>query len=221
MKDNSYNNIAFSIASKGIAVIAYFGADILCARILPMQDYASWVYFASIKTMIAYIAYFGLNTSAKVLVAQKTNEEERLKCLKASIKIRVIINLLFAALITVFSQFLAEKLDGQKQYSGFSDIFWVMGLLVLFEAFFEFYKQLSYGLGDYKLLFQVTSIEFGSNIVLTFFFLLVWRNIFGVLWACIISGSMSVLVCAFLLNRNYVCKAKKLNKVEEMVILQT
>lgn len=157
------------MASKAMAVIAYFGADILCARILPMQDYASWVYFTSVKTMLAYIAYFGLNTSTKVLVAQRTNEKERLKYLKVSIKIRTIVNLLFAILITALSQFLATRLDGQNQYSSFTDIFWFMGLLVLFESFFEFYKQLSYGLNDYKQLLQVTVIEFGSNIIVTFF----------------------------------------------------
>lgn len=218
MKDNSYNNIVFSMASKAIAVIAYFGADILCARILPMQDYASWVYFTSVKTMLAYIAYFGLNTSTKVLVAQRTNEKERLKYLKVSIKIRTIVNLLFAILITALSQFLATRLDGQNQYSSFTDIFWFMGLLVLFESFFEFYKQLSYGLNDYKQLLQVTVIEFGSNIIVTFFFVMVLRNIYGALWACIISGIISLLACIFLLNKNYMCRAKNLNIADETVV---
>ncbi|MCI8510241.1 MAG: oligosaccharide flippase family protein, partial [Lachnospiraceae bacterium] len=180
MKDKSYSNIALSMVSKVIAVIAYFGVDILCARILPMKDYASWIYYTSIKTMLAYVAYFGLNTSTKVLVAQSANEEERLKCLRASIKIRTIINLVFAALLTIFSQFLAAKLDEYNRYSGFSDMFWAMGLLVLLESFFEFYKQISYGLNDYKMLVQVTGIEFGSNFILSFFFLEIQRDIFGV-----------------------------------------
>ena len=206
------------MVSKVIAVIAYFGVDILCARILPMQDYASWVYYTSIKTMLAYVAYFGLNTSTKVLVAQSINEEERLKCLRASIKIRTIINLAFAVLLTIFSQFLAARLDGHNQYSGFSDMFWVMGLLVLFESFFEFYKQISYGLNDYKLLLQVTGIEFGSNFILSFFFLEIQRDIFGVLWASVLSGIVTLFTCDYLLNKNYKYRTQPLEIMGETLI---
>jgi len=218
LKDKSYGNITISMLSKIVAIIAYFGSDIVCARILPLQDYASWIYYTSIKTMLAYMAYFGLNTSTKVIIARTENENEKLECLKASIRIRAMINILFAVIITCFSQFMAIKLDSQNKYPNFSAMFWAMGLLVLLESFFEFYKQLSYGLNNYKLLLQVNCLEFGSNLMFTFLFLIVWKSIFGVLWATAISGMIAFFSCTLLVKKRYAYSTQKMDKKKERSI---
>lgn len=211
----AYGNIGLSMASKIVAVVAYFGTDVLCARILSMQDYAAWVYYTSVKTMFSYIVYLGLNTSAKVVVARSRNEKERLEYMKAGIRLRSVINVIFAVMLTCFSQFMALELDKQKQYPNFSVMFWAMGLLVLFESFFEFYKQLSYGLENYKFLLQVTAIEFGSHMVFTFLFLLVWKNVFGVLWAALASGVFTVFVCSGMLKKQYAYTEQVLDRKRE------
>lgn len=215
MKDKTYGNIVLAAASKGIAVVAYFGADIVSARILPLQEYASWVFYASIKTMIAYIAYFGLNTSAKVMVARSRSEKEKLECLKAGMKLRTIINCIFAIALTCFSQILANSLDAQGKYLNFTYMFWAMGLLVAFESFFEFFKQLGYGLNNYRLLLLVSGVEFGSNFIFTVFFLLIWKNVFGIIWANVIGGALTVIVCAAVLEKNYAFRVQELDIKKE------
>lgn len=211
----AYGNIGLSMTSKIVAVTAYFGTDVLCARILSLQEYAAWVYYTSVKTMLAYIVYLGLNTSAKVVVARSGNERERREYIKAGMRLRSMINIFFAVMITCFSQYLAMELDKQNRYSNFPVMFWAMGLLVLFESFFEFYKQLGYGLENYKFLLQVTSIEFVSSIVFTFLFLLVWKNVFGALWAAIASGIFTVFVCTGLLKKKYAYTQQRLDKKRE------
>lgn len=215
---SAYGNIGLSMTSKFVAVIAYFGTDVLCARILSMQDYAAWVYYTSVKTMLAYIVYLGLNTSAKVVIARSRNEREKLEYMRAGIRLRSIINIFLAVMITCFSQYMALQLDKQKQYTYFPMLFWAMGLLVMFESFFEFYKQLGYGLENYKFLLQVTTIEFGSNMVLTFVFLLVLKNVFGALYAAIVSGIFTVFVCTVLLRKKYAYTEQKPDRKREIDI---
>lgn len=218
MKDKTYGNIVLATVSKGIAVVAYFGADIVAARILPLQEYASWVFYVSIKTMLAYIAYFGLNTSVKVMIARSASEEERLECLKAGMKLRLLLNCIFAVAVTCFSQVIAHALDAEGKYVNFTYMFWAMGLLVAFECFFEFYKQLSYGMNNYRLLLLVSGVEFGSNFILTAVCLLIGRSVFGIIWANVISGALTIIVCALVIDKKYAFRTKALGVKKETYI---
>ena len=56
----AFINISWSFMAKIVAIVFVFLTDIVIARTMSIEDYASWTYFFSIKTMMIYICDLGI-----------------------------------------------------------------------------------------------------------------------------------------------------------------
>lgn len=166
MQEKLIKNSAWAYAAKLAAVLLFFAADIIIARNLDITQYAEWAFFFSVLNMAYYICWFGVNASTKVFVSKTIPDSgERRSCIRAGIRIRTAVSLTLAVLAVLlvciapafpFFHELVEK------YPHLPRLLFLMAGIAALNAFAELYKETEIGTQNYRGVFLLTCLEYGS-----------------------------------------------------------
>ncbi len=200
LKDTLLTNIIWSFVAKLFAMVFYFLADIFYARFLGVNNYAEWVFFFSIANMAFCVGWFGINISSKVHIAKS---DEREKCFGASVVVRGFISGVILIIILLLASLIAEKTGYPQPYKNLKWLMLIMGWMVFFNSFTEFFKQFYIGIQEYKKLCVVTFIEHFSYCFFSIVFLLLYQNPISIALGYCVAGVV-LIVCNFsILFRKY------------------
>lgn len=182
--------------AKIVAMLFAFMLDILLARILGVDDYAEWTFFYTTVTMMYYLAWFGINSSVKVLVSKQTTDLDTGVCIRAGLILRTLVSLIFSVAILACSKQIAIIFGYPEKYSNLLFLYKCAGAMVFLNSFAEFFKELNIGLQKYKNLFWVTLNEFGWNFLFGALGACLFKSVIGVAWGYLFSGII-ILIAGF------------------------
>ena len=196
-------NISWTMLAKIVAMLLFFLTDIMSARLLSISQYGQWNYFFSIKTMYAYVGYFGIDQGTKLQIAKLESENERQRCYRSGMILRTIVSTIVAIVGVISAGYLNSLLNKDGKYDSFYILLIFGGVLALFNAYQEFFKEIGYGIGDNKQVFIVTLAEYGFVFACTLLCLIVFSNIYGMLIGYIVAGCITLIFCYNYLKREH------------------
>lgn len=200
----AFINISWSFMAKIVAIVFVFLTDIVIARTMSIEDYASWTYFFSIKTMMIYICDLGINAGAKIVVSKSVSSVQRGTIIKVCLQVRIISAMLVSFLITVSSgwwiKFFANP---NSSYGVIYPILPLIGFIVFGGAAMEFYKQLGYGIPNLRFTFVSNLLDYGFYFIITVIVLLIYKSVQGLAIGCAIAGMLAFIFGFKLLNAEY------------------
>ena len=203
---NLAQNTIWSFASKFVAMIFYMLLDVLLARILGVEDYAEWVFFYSVLTMLFYFGWMGINSSVKVFVSKEENSLNKRYCITASVQLRLLYSIIAALIIFFVAPRLSEILGYPDKYKHLQYLMLSSSILVFLNSFSEFFKELSMGLEKFKMLFCITFLEYGGYFLFVLLFLYISRSIYGIVWGYVCSGICVVAFGVYILKKYILIK---------------
>ncbi len=195
-------NISWTVLAKATAMLGFFALDICMARILGKDSYGEWSFYYSAILMMAHVCWFGIDASVKVFVSKQETEQELSDCLKASIRLRLIVSSLFLVGLTAASGLLTDYMGHFGKYENLPVLMYGAGVLVFLSSFAEFYKALSIGMQEYRNLFLVTLTEYGGYFVFSLAAVLFLKNNTGLLAGYIIAGILTALLGQALIRKH-------------------
>lgn len=187
-QSNILKGTLYTLSGKAVAMIFYMAFDIVCARILIPEDYAEWVFFYAILTMMFYIGWFGINTSAKVFVSKDRTRENAAKTIRASFLLRLRVSIVFGVILVFVAFPLAGWLGYPDKYPGLYVLCLLASFLVFLNSYSEFFKEVLMGVGDFKGLCIITILEFAGYFLFSLIFLIPLRRVEAVAFGYICSG---------------------------------
>lgn len=162
-KNTLYQNTIYNISAKGVAMVLYMLVDIGIARLVSVGEYGEWSYFYSLVSMVFWIAWFGINSSARVYVA-KTNGNSQLQnqYLKSALILRIVISsgIVFVYYLLVFR--LKVRIMSMETYPNLYMLLLFGGGLVFCSTFSEFFKEVNIGMTRFKPILIITFLEYGG-----------------------------------------------------------
>lgn len=191
---NILKNLSWTFLAKIVAMIFALAIDILAARVLGVENYAEWTFFYTVVTMIFYVTWLGVNASVKVYVSRQNTVLDRNTCIHAGLVLRTIISLFFAGLFFFLSGKIAVICGYPEKYPNLFVLFRYGSLLIFFNSYTEFFKELNIGIQRYKNMFWITLSEFGGNFVLGFAGVYLLQNVTGMALGYVLSGIIVLLV---------------------------
>ena len=193
-QNSIFKSASYTLCGKITAMLLYMAFDIACARILAPEEYAEWVFFYAVLTMMFYIGWCGINTSAKVFVSKESNREGTARIIRVSFLLRLIVSTVISVIFVSISAPFADFLGFPDKYPNLYRLCILAGLLIFFNSFSEFFKELFMGLGDFKKLCGITILEFAGYFLWSLMFLLIFRRVEAAALGYVCSG---VVVFAF------------------------
>ena len=184
-------NISWSFMAKMSAMVLFFLADILAARILGVEQYAQWSVFYAVLTMLFYLEWFGVNASTKVHISKAENAADRRAVLQAGLTLRTRVSLVISAGILAGGQllfFLPAARPLMEKYPQIRLLALTAPVIAFLNSYAEFYKEVCIGLMAYAGLFAVTAAEYGGYLLFGTFGAWASRNALGVAAGYIITG---------------------------------
>lgn len=157
----------YTLCGKVSAMLLYMAFDIACARILRPDDYAEWVFFFAVLTMMFYIGWCGINASAKVFVSKESSKNEVSETIRATFMLRIIASLIVGIIILSIAYPIAKWLGYPDKYPNLYYLCAFAGVLVFLNSITEFFKALYMGLGKFKNLCIITIIEYVGYLFFT------------------------------------------------------
>ncbi len=197
-------DFSWTVLAKAVAMIGFFALDIAMARLLGKDSYGEWSFFYSAIIMLSHICWFGINASVKVSISKQITKEKVSDCLKASLKLRLVISLIFFFIVSFSSGILRDYLESSSKYENLHILMYGAGALIFLSSFSEFYKALSIGMQCYRNLFLVTFMEYGGYLVFSIIAVLVLKNNTGVLAGYIMAGIFTLLLGYTLIRTHFV-----------------
>lgn len=195
-KDNQLlKNTTYSLLGKVFAMLLLVLLDIVAARMLSVENYAEWVFFFSVLTMLFYAGWMGINSSAKVFVSKCNLITERNNCIRASFFLRITASIFFSLLIVIIMPNLARYLGYPTKYPGLKGLLQMAAILVFFNSLTEYFKEVFIGLQKYKSLFVITVCEYAGYLLFSFVLLLQISETSSIALGYALSG-----VCIFILG---------------------
>lgn len=191
--DNIFIGTLYTLGGKAAAMLLYMAFDIACARLLVPEEYAEWVFFYAILTMMFFVGWFGINTSAKVFVSKEGNGEEAARIIRASFLLRLIISIVISMILISVAFPLANWLGYPDKYPSLYRLCVLAGVLVFLNSFSEFFKELFMGLGNFKKLCGTTILEFAGYFLWSLLFLIGLRRIEAAAFGYACSGMIVFL----------------------------
>lgn len=193
-----------SIASKIIAMVLFMITDILIARLLSVKEYGEWAYFYSLITMLFWIAWFGINTSMKVHVAKYAYDRKKQNSyLAAAMILRMVVSIIFALLLYLFAYPLAENTGYPDKYPNLAVLLQFGSLLLFFNTWVEFFKELFIGVAKFKNMLIMATVEFGGNLVFGLFLLWKFGTVISLEAGYTISLAVLFVVSLFLFRKHW------------------
>lgn len=160
-------NIFFNFFTKIVAMICYFGLDIIAARLLGYVLFDEWNYVYSIIATCNWIFRFGVDSSCRVYIAKSENDLEKQKdYFEQGVRIQLIVSILLAMITVVLIGAGAGYLGYPQKYPN------LKGLLITGIIYSAIYavlccvKETLIGVSSFKKLFIVTSAEFVGYITI-------------------------------------------------------
>ncbi|MDE7324467.1 MAG: flippase [Lachnospiraceae bacterium] len=200
LRNELVSNIIWSFLAKVIAMVFYFIADIFYARFLGIDMYAEWVFFFSVANMAFHIGWFGINISSKVHITNSSNKDH---CLGAALGVRIFISSIILLTIYLAAPFLAGKIGYPHPYPNLKNLLFVMGLMVFFNSFTEFFKHFYIGTQKLKRLCAITFIEYSAYCIFSVSFLYLNDNPTSIAFGYCVAGVI-ILICNILtISQNY------------------
>lgn len=187
-------DISWTVWAKAVAMLFFFLTDVVIARVLSVDEYGEWTFFYSIKTMLAYLCYFGIDHATKLVIARVEDADRQRKFFRVALAMRVIINLLFAFLICAVGEQLVLLFDAKNVYGDLKYLIRFGGILASFNAFQEFFKAVGYGIKDNKTAFWVTLYEFMGAFVFVFLGVMLFKDNRGVLYGYLTAGMVTLFL---------------------------
>lgn len=185
-----FGNISYTFAGKIIAMFFLVFLDIVAARFLPVELYAEWVFYFAVLTMLFWLGWFGINTSAKVYVSKCTDKHERIRCIKSAFVLRICVSALIAIIIWVIFPFVTPYLGYPVKYPDLKGLFIITPVAVFFNTLTEFYKEIFIGTESFSKLFLVTVIEYSGYFIFSLLGMIINRSVFSILYGYILSGAV-------------------------------
>lgn len=203
INDKNFINIIWSFSAKIIAMVFFFLVDIVIARFLDITGYATWTYYYSLRTMFGYIGCFGMNSAAKIMISKGKDLNEQGLLYRLCFKYRMITASVFSILLTCFLPFFKNILDEGNQYPDLQFLLYFIGIVVFFNIILEFFKQIGYGLPDFKLVFNANIFDYGVYFIIVFLSVLIMPSLKGVLLGCIVAGALGTLASIKYVKKKY------------------
>lgn len=196
-------NTSLSLLGKVIGMIALMILDIYLAKRLNVDKYAEWVFFFSIVTILFFICGLGLNPSSKVIISKERNNENIRGNLQAAFFLRLIASVVSSSCAAVIMVVASEKLGYPHKYPDLRLLFVISGVLIFFNTFTEFYKEIFMGLEWFKALFGLTVIEYVGYLLYVIIFLKGFSSVYYVAYAYAASGLTVFFLGIAILNTKY------------------
>lgn len=200
-ESNFFKNTSYSFLGKVVAMVFYMLLDIVCARILDVEMYAEWVFFFSILTIMYYIGWLGINTSAKVFVSKQIEKEKKGACISAALVLRFVGSILICILILSVVSGVAPKFGYPDKYPNLLKLLVIAPAIVFFNSFCEFFKEIFMGMEEFKKIFFVTIVEYGGYFIFSSILLIIVRSVEGVAVGYVCSGIVVFLTGFFMLKK--------------------
>lgn len=194
-------NTLWSFTGKIVAMLFLVILDVIAARMLSVENYAEWVFFFSILTMLFYVGWMGINTSAKVYVSKCIETRERDNCIRASLMLRFVVSVIIAVLIMIIMPRVAGYLGYPYKYPELKTLLCIAAILVFFNSFTEYFKEIFIGLQEYKNLFMITACEYGGYFLFSIIMLLCNSTVQSIALGYAVSG-ICIFFIGFFLFRN-------------------
>lgn len=199
-KNRMTQNTLWSFMGKLVAMLFQVLLDITATRLLSVENYAEWVFFFSILTILFYVGRMGINTSAKVYVSKCIEIRERDNCIRASLKLRMAISIIVAVFIIIIMPGVAGNLGYPDKYPELKALLGMAAVLVFFNSFTEYFKEIAIGLLKYKILFMITACEYGGYFLFSVIMLLCISEVQSIVLGYAASG-MCIFFLGFFLLR--------------------
>lgn len=196
-------NISYSFIGKVIAMVALVILDVVAARTLELDAYAEWAYFFSILTMLFYLGWFGLNSSAKIHISRCTSEKEASECLHAAFSLRLFCSFGVSILVGVIMPQVASKLGYPMKYP---ELKWLLGfaaVLVFLNSFTEFYKSFFTGRNEFKKVFVITVVEYSGYLLFSVIGFLLFHNVKSLAFGYCLGGIVVGILGIFFLKKSF------------------
>jgi len=201
-QDKLINNTIWSLSGKIAAMLFTVLLDIIIARFLTVGEYAEWVYFFSILTMLFYIGWLGINASAKVYVSKTAGVTDRANCIGASLILRTGVSIAVGILIIIIMPLLSVHLGYPDKYPELKTLLQMSAFLVILNSFTEFFKEICIGLEKYKNLFLISVCEYGGYLLFSILTLCISHNVRSVAFGYMISGTGILFLGMGILQRD-------------------
>ena len=204
-------NTLWTIIGKAIAMVAYFGLDIIIARDLGAENgYAEWAFFVSIITMGFYISWFGINSSTKIYLAKQIDKKSRDNCISAGLFLRTILSLIVAIIIIFCYKKLAYLFGYPVKYPHLDRLILLGAAMVFLNDFTEFFKEICMGLSKFHILCFFITVEYGGYLIFGTLFVKMFHKSYGVAYGYIATGII-VMVFGMIFLRKIEYKKTKVN----------
>lgn len=200
-KSNILKDTMYTLGGKIVAMLFYMAFDIVCARILTPEDYAEWIFFFAVLTMMFYIGWCGVNTSAKVFVSKESTKEGVSEIIRASFFLRLTVNIVMCLIIISIAYPLARCLGYPEKYPNLFFLCVLAGALVFFNSYSEYFKEVFMGLGEFRKLCFITSLEYAGYFLFSLLFLISYGKVEAAAFGHICSGMMVFLFGYMCLTR--------------------
>lgn len=207
-----FRNVSYTFAGKLAAMLFLTLLDVLAARLLGVDLYAEWVYFFAALTMLFYLGWFGINTSAKVFVSKCKDDVEKAGCIAAAVLLRFVVSVAVALLIELIVPRIAPLLGYPNKYPDLKWLLVTSGVLVFLNSFSELFKELMIGTNNFKKLFFITVIEYSGYFLFSTVGLIFFKTVKSIAIGYIISGVIVGVVGFSIFYRQSRASLKKIDK---------
>lgn len=167
-----FQNTTLSLMGKIVGMLALMLLDIFLARKLSVDNYAEWVYFFSIVTMLFFVGWMGINASAKVGISKYREIAGKREYLQAAFLLRIFVSIVISVIIMLTMVLFSGKLGYPLKYPDLKALFFISGLMIFFNTFTELYKEVLMGVEKFKALFFLTVLEYCGYLVLVVLWLM-------------------------------------------------
>lgn len=209
LSTEKYQNIFWSMVSKGIITILYFIGDILTARMLSISEYGEWAFFYSVVSIMFWIGWFGLNISAKIYAARcGENEKLRSKYIKIALRVRIIISSIFFLVFLISASPLAKNLGYPQKYVNLKMLLIIGCFMTFANSLNEFYKEQFLGMNKFVKITILAIAEYGGYVVFSLIGILIFHNSIGVAVGYLAALIISAIVGKLMLDTEYDRKIK-------------
>lgn len=198
-----FKNISYSFLGKIIAMLFLTLLDVVAARLLGVDIYAEWVFFFSIATMLFYIGWSGINNSSKIFISKCKSDTEKINTLAATSLLRSAFSIFISLLIAYIMPHFAIRLGYPDKYPNLLWFLRFVPLMVFFNSFTEYFKELYMGFNRFKELFILTVAEYCGYFIFSVAGLLICRDVRLIAVGYLISGIVVSIVGWYMLIRDH------------------
>lgn len=175
--------------------------DILVARRLSVDGYSEWAYFFSILSLLFFVGWFGIGSSARISASTAVSAQEKKEFVKASLVLQLAVTAVVALLLFLFAQPLAALLGYPERYPRLLTLLRIGSGILFLSAYMELFKNLYQGLEEYRLLALMTFTEYAGYLVFAAVFLCLSSDVTAVALAYAAGGAFTVGADFFCLYR--------------------